>query len=637
MLPMTESAVWVPMRDRLRLAGSLYRPPGTEPVPALIEALPYRKDDVTRSDAAWYRRLRDEGHFAVLRVDVRGTGSSDGVAVDEYPPSEVDDLASVIAWCADQPWCTGRVGMFGTSYSGFNALHAAVAAPPQLDAVCALFASDDRYSDDVHYGGGALRALDLLDYPLYMTALNALPPVPTLAGSGWRRAWAARCAALEPWVLRWLAEPSDGPYWRRGSVRPRTGRIRCATMLIAGWADGYRNATFRVFEQLRGPRKLLIGPWSHQSPDDARPGPCVDVVPELIRWFDRHLRDRGPDREPPITVFVRQPSRPAADLDRLEGGFWREREWPPRRGSTLILGGERATGPSGPAALRLRGPAGVTSSIWCAGALPFGQAWDQRDDEVLSRVWDWPVVDRPVTLLGSPLLQMELASATATRATVAVRLTDVFPDGMTELVARGLGRVDGPGREVVIELDAAAFTFPPGHRIRLTLAAGDWPSVWPPPDSGPLPVQPAGLRLSLPVVPGPDPTMADPVLRLADATCGGGAAGRRVVWRVEDDRLCGERRVVIDHGSHTRLGGEGWVTERYAGAVGSSWLDPAQAWASGWAAYGLRLPGVTCSTRADLDVRTSREQLRVELRLRWRERGGVGGERRWSRRYPRFA
>src|SRR3712207_3543833 len=173
------------MSDGAHLAATLYLPDGARPQPAILEALPYRKDDVTAYGTPEYRRLRDEGGFAVCRVDVRGTGSSDGLAVDEYPPQEQRDMCEVIAWLAAQSWCSGRVGMYGTSYSGFNSIQVAMERPPALAAICTIFSTDDRYTDDVHYGGGIRRALDLVDYPLYMVAMNALPPVPRLFGEGW--------------------------------------------------------------------------------------------------------------------------------------------------------------------------------------------------------------------------------------------------------------------------------------------------------------------------------------------------------------------------------------------------------------------------------------------------------------------
>ena len=208
------------MADGVRLAADLYLPDGAGPFAALLEALPYRKDDLTASYRPEYRRLVAEGRFAVCRVDVRGTGSSEGDATDEYPSSEQRDLAEVIAWLAAQPWSNGRVGMFGTSYSGFNSIQMACERPPALGAICAIYATDDRYTDDVHYMGGALRAVDLVDYCHYMTPMNALPPVPAVFGEGWRDEWRRRVEQMEPWMLTWLRHQRDGSYWRHGSLRP---------------------------------------------------------------------------------------------------------------------------------------------------------------------------------------------------------------------------------------------------------------------------------------------------------------------------------------------------------------------------------------------------------------------------------
>ena len=148
---MSTREVRVPMADGVELAATLYLPDhSTGPQPCLLEALPYRKDDLTASYAGSYERLRDEFGYAVCRLDLRGTGSSAGDATDEYPAVEQTDLAAVIAWLAEQPWCDGSVGMWGTSYSGFNSLQMACERPPALKAICAIYATDDRWTDDVH-------------------------------------------------------------------------------------------------------------------------------------------------------------------------------------------------------------------------------------------------------------------------------------------------------------------------------------------------------------------------------------------------------------------------------------------------------------------------------------------------------
>ncbi len=173
--------VRVPMDDGVELSATLYLPGDDDgPQPCVLEALPYRKDDLTSSYRPDYVRLRDDHGYAVCRLDLRGTGSSGGDATDEYPPREQQDLHRVIDWLAGQAWCDGNIGMYGTSYSAFNSLQMACERPAHLKAIIAIYGTDDRYTDDVHYRGGILKVLDLVDYCHYMTPMNALPPVPAL-------------------------------------------------------------------------------------------------------------------------------------------------------------------------------------------------------------------------------------------------------------------------------------------------------------------------------------------------------------------------------------------------------------------------------------------------------------------------
>jgi uncharacterized protein len=497
---MAERHVWIPMEDGVRVAASLW--------------LLYRKDDATASYRPEYEWLCGEYRYAVARVDLRGTGSSEGMATDEYPASEQADLCQVIGWLAGQPWSTGTVGMYGTSYSGFNSLQVAAERLPARGAVVAIYASDDRYTDDVHDTGGAVKLLDLVEYPLYMVALNALPPVPAIAGPAW---W-ERVEGLEPWLLRWPEEQADGPYWRQGSVRPAYERIACPTMVVAGWADGYRNATFRVLERLQAPVRLLFGPWSHMATDSSLPGPRIDLVPEMVRWWDRWLRGErnGVDEAPPVTVFVRHATRPAPDLDE-HAGVWRdEPTWPPERARTLALALETAT--AGPAVDRLEVRPDVGSAAWisCAGHLPFGQPGDQRDDDAWSLVYDW-VLDRELEILGHPRLAVRVG-ASAPVALLSAKLCDVFPDGTSALVARGFLNLTrrrslsepeplapGVAEPVDLELDATSWGFPAGRRLRLSLAGSDWPNIVPPPGPATLIVERDGSALTLPVLDRPSP------------------------------------------------------------------------------------------------------------------------------------
>ncbi|MGE0140009.1 MAG: CocE/NonD family hydrolase, partial [Ilumatobacteraceae bacterium] len=420
--------VGVEASDGVWLSATLYLPPGEGPFATLLEALPYRKDDVTSSYADSYVRFVTEGEFAVLRLDLRGTGSSGGILEDEYTDIERDDLRSVMQWIAGQPWSSGRVGMFGTSYSGFNSLHMAMDGVPELGAIAAMYATDDRYTDDVHYCGGVLRALDLIDYPLYMVAMNALPPTPAVWGDGadgdWVDEWRRRIERTPPWIMTWLRAPLDSDEWRRGSIRLGSRgrgyeRIGCPTMLIAGWADGYRNNTFRTIEHLQVPWRLLAGPWSHKDPSTARPGPNIDCDRELMAFFDEHLRDGPPSSAHRAQIFVRRPTSPQPDLE-LHDGVWVEvDEWPPVGMRTEVLRGP------GDAIDELVVEGDVGTSAWnsCAGGLPWGQPLDQRTDNARSITCDW-VVDSEAMLLGSPVARLRVRSS-ADVGHVSVKLCDV--------------------------------------------------------------------------------------------------------------------------------------------------------------------------------------------------------------------
>ena len=555
------------MSDGVRLAADLYLP--DEPAPAILEALPYRKDDITSSYIPEYRRLRDEGGFAVARVDLRGTGSSEGLATDEYPQSEQRDLCEVIAWLSDQDFCTGNVGMYGTSYSGFNSIQVAMERPEALKAIIAIYATDDRYTDDVHYEGGALRGLDQMDYCLYMTAMNALPAVPSIADDAWLDQWKERVDKLEPWIIKWLEQPNYGDYWRHGSLRESYDSIQAATMIVAGWADGYRNATFRAFEKLQCPKRLLIGPWAHASTETSLPGPHIDLVPEMIKWWDQWLREELPaDEEPPITLFVRRSTMPAPDLAEMRGEWRHESTWPPERLTEEAFAFPDADRPAGQTdQLEVRGDVGWTAHLSCAGVLPWGQPQDQRPDEAYSLVFGWGPFDEDLEILGYPHVDL-VVGADQPVAFVSAKLCDVFEDGTSALVSRGFLNLTHrrshsapealePGRlyDVGVDLSATSWVLERGHRLRLALAGTDWPNVWTPPEPVTLAFAPESSRLVVPVVAGrndlPSPKLRPPPAERGeteDATKAQSSESR-VKWGTEHDILGRKTHYVVDHGS----------------------------------------------------------------------------------------
>jgi predicted acyl esterase len=592
------------MSDGVELAATLYLPASPDPQPCLLEALPYRKDDLTSSYSASYESLRDDHRYAVCRLDLRGTGSSGGDALDEYQPTEQRDLAEVIAWLAAQEWCDGQVGMWGTSYSGFNSLQMACEQPPALKAICAIYATDDRWTDDVHWRGGALRLVDLVDYDHYMTPMCVLPPVPAVWGDGWHREWVRRLTTNEPWVLTWLRESRHGAYWDHGSVRlggSTAGyeRIRIPTMVVAGWADGYRNNTFRTVARLAEtgtPHRLLAGPWAHADPTTAMPGPRIDFAAELAGWFDHWLRGTG-EHEDGCDVFVRTSTVPEIDLDRHEGSWVRLPSVPPTSVIEVPL--------AGPRSLATIADVGTSAWIDCAGHLPWGLSGDQRLDDARSLTWDLAPPDGPV--VGHPRLRVRL-SADQPAASLSVKLCDVFPDGTSALVTRGSldlafrGSVHsaptplepGTAYDVVVDLDACAYQWSPGQTLRVSIAGADWPNTIAPPQPVTLTVHDAVLEL--PVLEGTWPA----------PSFGAGAehsneSDEGVAWEVHDDVLHRVTSASTRSVSEYETPYDGRALEDYRGEVRVDRRTFAQQ-AHADTTYELSWPGVDIRVRSVMDV-----------------------------------
>ncbi len=631
--------------DGVHLAATLYLPDAAlGPQPCLLEALPYRKDDLTSSYAESYVTLRDDHRYAVCRLDLRGTGSSAGDATDEYPPTEVRDLVEVIAWLADQPWCDGNVGMWGTSYSGFNSLQVACARPPALKAVCAVYASDDRWTDDVHWRGGALRLVDLLDYCHYMTPMTMLPPVPAVWGEDWRAEWGRRLDTQQPWVLTWLREHRDGAYWRQGSVRADAGgggyeRIECPVMLVAGWADGYRNNSFRTVEALRAagvPHRLLAGPWVHADPATAYPGPRLDLTAEMVAWWDRWLRGRDvAGHRDRVDLFVRTSTRPEPDLD-PHAGYWTSDSWP----APGLMGRSRAV--PGPRELAVDPGVGTAAWIDCAGHLPWGTSLDQREDDARSLVWEWPADEDEI--VGHPRVRLRV-SADAADASLSVKLCDVFPDGTSALITRGsldLRYRDGlhapaeprplvPHEEYDVDvlLDACAYRAEPGHRLRLSVAGADWPNTVAPPAPVTLTVHDGTLEL--PVRVGA-PDAAPP--RFAEGDPRSSEDPGDVDWTVTHDVLRRTTTCAVRHGAAYDVPHGGRAVERYAGEVVVDRRTHAQH-ATAECSFALGWPDVevVVSSTMRVDVTAAGHEVRIAVEAF--EDGERVAERSWHESFPR--
>jgi putative CocE/NonD family hydrolase len=394
--------IQVPMRDGTKLSADLIRPDADGRFPAIIEYIPYRKDDLTLGGYDTHYYFAERG-FIGVRLDVRGTGSSEGANTDEYMPVEQKDGFDAVEWCARQPWSNGRIGMFGTSYGGFTCIQVAMHRPPHLKAIVPMYATDDRYTDDCHYtpGGNMRMYYDVGTYGGSMVAMNALPPVAEYVGPKWAELWKQRLEENQPYLLTWMKNQVDGPYWRSASLRPEYDRIECPTFLIGGWRDGYANTMLRTYTHLKGPKKLLMGPWVHSRPNDSVPGPRIDYLNEVARFFAHWLRneDTGIMKESVVSAYMQEYATPERTLD-LTPGHWRSDADFPVEGSrelTLYLQeGGRLVEKPGQAPKReyeefeYLPTMGLSNGYWSAGGISYYLADDQRADEAYSLVFTTP-------------------------------------------------------------------------------------------------------------------------------------------------------------------------------------------------------------------------------------------------------
>ena len=502
---------WIPLADGCRLAARIWLPEDAErdPVPAILEYLPYRcRDGTILRDAETYRYLAGHG-YAGVRVDLRGTGDSDGLMHDEYLAQEQADACAVIAWIADQPWCSGNVGMWGISWGGFNALQVAAHRPPALKAIITLCSTDDRYADDTHYMGGCLLTGNL-SWAATMFAFSARPPDPAVVGDGWRAQWLERLANIPVLAANWTEHQRRDPYWQQGSVCEDFGSIACPVYAVGGWADAYTNAIPRLLAGLQVPRKGLIGPWAHAYPHVAKPGPAIGFLQEARRWWDHWLKGAatGIMDEPMLRVWLQESMPPAPHYETWPGRWVAEPAWPsPDIGVTAFaLGDDRE-----PISICSPQSTGATAGAWCPYGLPGDMPIDQTIDDARSIAFDLPSLDERLEVLGAPIVHLDLA-LDRPWGLVAVRLMDVAPDGAATRISYGLLNLTHrdshatpqalePGRRysMAIRLNDIGHAFPAGHRIRIAVSTSYWPTVWPSPQAVTLTLFPDGCRLELPV------------------------------------------------------------------------------------------------------------------------------------------
>ena len=499
-----------------------------ERFPAVLEAIPYRKDDNSLvDDSARFGYICGHGYVGV-RMDLRGSGTSTGVLQDEYSPEEQHDICEVIDWISRQPWCTGDVAMTGISWSGFNSLQVAARRPPALRTIISVYSTDDRYDNDVHYLGGSLLACYQSAWGSTMHFNNSQPPDPAIVGGAWKKMWLERLHHNTHYTALWTHHQRRDDYWRQGSVCEDYSAIDIPALLVGGWQDPYTDAVFRLVAALGPDSKALVGPWSHTWPDRPVPGPAIGYLQECVRWFDHWLKgvDNGVDADPRIRFHL-QDSVAADAFLRDRPGRWFGCDATPNQTGTVLWpqhdGGLASTRDSGTtrhsSPLLLGRGSRHYEPMGGLGDLPDVQTQDDADGLAFTTE---PLTE-DLEIAGQPVVRLRLASDQPD-AFVFARLTEVHPGGASYLVTRGnlnLTHRLGHDEEVApvsvgelldyeIQLKHVAQTVPAGHRLRISLSTSYWPWIWPSPERATITVD---LAESSVVVPLLDPTLAVPLER----------------------------------------------------------------------------------------------------------------------------
>ena len=506
---------WIPLSDGVRLSVKLWVPVPKkegEKFPVVLEAIPYRKDDVSLWDDS-VRMAYFAGHgYICARLDLRGSGDSEGALADEYSVREQLDIVESIAWLSNLDGCNGSVGMTGISWSGFNSLQVAQHNPPALKAIITVCSTDDRYDNDVHYMGGSLLGFYQNWWGSIMHEFNLRPADPRIVGDEWRSMQMERMNNNPQLTSLWLAHQNRDSYWKPGSVCENYENLKCAVLAVGGWADGYTDAIVRLVDNCDCVAKGIIGPWGHTWPERGIPGPAIGFLQECLRWWDKWLKgiDNGAEADPKIRYYLQEPCKLTPDCD-VRPGTWMQTSSLDKERVCARFSFAEATSQADACdgfVLGLREglhggcvdgcvshssplETGTQVDTWLPMGSPIDLPSEQTPDDDRSLCFESAVLDGDVCLAGIPRVNLRV-SANAPEAFVFARLCDVWPDGSSHLITRGnlnLTHRDShefpepliPGEfyNVCIPLKAVAQKIPAGHKIRVALSTSYWPWIWP--------------------------------------------------------------------------------------------------------------------------------------------------------------
>ena len=529
----SEIGLPVAMRDGVTLYADVYRPDVDGPLPVLLQRTPYDKSQ-GRTGALEVMRAASHG-YAVVIQDTRGRYASEG---DFYPfLDEPNDGYDTVQWCVEQPWSSGKVGMFGRSYVGATQWLCAITNAPGLTCIAPGITASDYY-EGWTYQGGALAwgfALSWTMRQLTMANMGTISNrhnVPDGTREGLLAAFNQLDrtfrhqpivdlphlkAPLAGYFYDWIRHSSSDDYWNRWRIEDHYPHIRTPALHIGGWHDIFLLGTLRNFVGMRaqaedtvaqGGQRLIVGPWHHGPFGEisgefffglGATGAAIDTDGIQLRWFDHWLKgeQNGAGEESAVRIFV---------MGRNE---WRdEQEWPLERTQYTdyyLHSGGKANTASGDGSLSREAPSTEAPDVFvydprdpvpthggalcCGPSFVPGGAYDQRAIESRSDVlcYTTPTLDSDIEVTG-PLAVTLFAATSAADTDFTAKLVDVEPCGTARSLVDSIIRAryrqgtdeshpitPGTVEEYTIDLVATSNVFKAGHQIRLEISSSNFP------------------------------------------------------------------------------------------------------------------------------------------------------------------
>ncbi|MFB6148622.1 MAG: CocE/NonD family hydrolase [Halobacteriales archaeon] len=481
------------------IAASRYEPSTDGPHPAVVIATPYRKDDRI-TFGAWdpsIRYLTTNGYEVVV-MDLLGTGASTGWK-EPFSGDEGQEVAAVIEWIAEQPWCTGAVGTYGLSYGAWTQYQVAAIDPDPLAAILPVSVVPSVYASS--WTGGSFNLLKRATWPVSMYASQALPPSRRDEAGRWADIWDRRLGHIEsadPWLFSFLEHPTKDAFWQHREVSPAD--ISVPTFAACGYRDVHTRPMVEFIEAIDAPRRLIIGPWQHSMPEQGWIA-AIDFRRQAVAWLDRHLKGDAasmtPSTRDPVIYWTER------DGGWTAAGHWRTTSrWPTTDDDTVTF----ALTPSG----LKQHPASTDGTLAWEYEYDHAVGVDSLDrvgsvintgietatDDARSLVFETSPLSNPFELTGTGEATVRI-QATTPDPIVAIRLVDVTPRGRTRLVTGGYlkadhrtGHEDPTGLDpeqtyaIDIPLKPKSHVFESGHRIRVAVGASAFPRTRPPNQHG---------------------------------------------------------------------------------------------------------------------------------------------------------